>query len=255
MALQTSGAISINDLRTEFGDTPGSDSLSEYYRGGAYVPNITQNNSIPTGGTIRLSNFYGATNAPPMPYVERMRRSSTANAVYTSHSVVSGIAHARSYINVRLRRYNRQVRLEVWEAFSSASSIYYLTTGSQGALSTAAQTMGTFDGNGASFVANIDLALSWSLGGTGAGTFTAAGNTSSTFATYAAQNGVYRTCDAGRSIGMQIRGDIISECFANQTANRFAYIIAQVKQDGFSETIVGEYRIQFALSARSNACL
>ena len=37
MALQTSGTISINDLRAEFGDS-GSSSLSEFYRGGGLVP-------------------------------------------------------------------------------------------------------------------------------------------------------------------------------------------------------------------------
>jgi hypothetical protein len=58
MAIQSSGAISLSDIQTEFG---GSNpiSISEYYRGGTYVtPN---NTSVPTSGTISLSNFYGAT--------------------------------------------------------------------------------------------------------------------------------------------------------------------------------------------------
>lgn len=33
-------------------------SMSNLYRGGSYVPNITANNSIPASGTISLSNFY-----------------------------------------------------------------------------------------------------------------------------------------------------------------------------------------------------
>jgi len=33
-------------------------SLSEYYRGGANVPDISQNNAIPTSGAIRVNNFY-----------------------------------------------------------------------------------------------------------------------------------------------------------------------------------------------------
>lgn len=40
MALQTSGTISINNLRIEFGDT-GASSLSEFYRGGGLVPATT----------------------------------------------------------------------------------------------------------------------------------------------------------------------------------------------------------------------
>lgn len=59
MALQTSGTITIGDLRTEFGDT-GSSSLSEFYRGGSLVPNTGTNVAVPTSGIIKLSNFYGA---------------------------------------------------------------------------------------------------------------------------------------------------------------------------------------------------
>ena len=59
MALQSSGAISIQDLKTEFGDT-GSSSLSEFYRGGGLVPNTGTNIGVPTSGEIQLSDFYGA---------------------------------------------------------------------------------------------------------------------------------------------------------------------------------------------------
>ena len=56
MAIQASGAISLANVQTEFGGA-NPISLSEYYRNGAYVsPN---NTSVPTSGTITLSNFYG----------------------------------------------------------------------------------------------------------------------------------------------------------------------------------------------------
>jgi hypothetical protein len=57
MPLPASGAISLNDIQATMG---GSNpiGLDEYYRGGANVPNITQNNAIPTSGQISLSNFY-----------------------------------------------------------------------------------------------------------------------------------------------------------------------------------------------------
>lgn len=64
MALQTSGTISIGDLRNEFGDT-GSSSLSEFYRGGSLVPDTATNAGVPTSGTISLSYFYGASAAVP----------------------------------------------------------------------------------------------------------------------------------------------------------------------------------------------
>lgn len=61
MALPSSGPISIQDIVNEFGGS-GSHSLSEYYRGGAFVPDTPTNSNIPTSGTISLADFYGATN-------------------------------------------------------------------------------------------------------------------------------------------------------------------------------------------------
>jgi hypothetical protein len=58
MVLQTSGAISLNDIQTEFG---GSNpiNINEYYRGGANVPDTAANSGIPTSGTISIGDFYG----------------------------------------------------------------------------------------------------------------------------------------------------------------------------------------------------
>jgi hypothetical protein len=60
MALPSSGIIKISDIASEFQDTVPY-KLSDYYRGGALVPNAITNNNVPTSGAIRLSNFYGAT--------------------------------------------------------------------------------------------------------------------------------------------------------------------------------------------------
>ena len=57
MALQASGQISIADIVAEFGGA-APHSLSEYYRGGAYVG--SSNTGVPTSGAINLSDFYGA---------------------------------------------------------------------------------------------------------------------------------------------------------------------------------------------------
>lgn len=59
MALQTSGAISLSEVQSEFtGSNPIS--LSEYYRSGAYVPSGAT--AIPATGAIGISDFYGASN-------------------------------------------------------------------------------------------------------------------------------------------------------------------------------------------------
>lgn len=41
----------------EFFGYDGSPTIRDYYRGGSLVPNVTQNNSIPTSGAITLSDF------------------------------------------------------------------------------------------------------------------------------------------------------------------------------------------------------
>lgn len=57
MAIQTSGPIKLSDLQTEFGGT-NPIRISEYYRG-LEVPEAPQNQSVPTSGTISMSDFYG----------------------------------------------------------------------------------------------------------------------------------------------------------------------------------------------------
>lgn len=67
----------VRDIRGEFGGTPGfaadgrikQASISQYYRGGTYVPNLSsgQNNEIPTAGLVRFSNYYGTKTATTPP--------------------------------------------------------------------------------------------------------------------------------------------------------------------------------------------
>lgn len=57
MALQTSGAISLSELATEFGGT-APHAMSEYYRDAGLVPG--NNTGVPTSGAVALTDFYGS---------------------------------------------------------------------------------------------------------------------------------------------------------------------------------------------------
>jgi hypothetical protein len=57
MPTPSSGQISFQNLQNTFG-TGSPVSFSQLYRGGAYVPNITPDNSIPTSGPIAIDDFY-----------------------------------------------------------------------------------------------------------------------------------------------------------------------------------------------------
>lgn len=60
MTLPTSGALSLNDIKGEFGG-PTSPSLGDYYAGGSYVPSGTSGTygAVPSSGAISIQNFYG----------------------------------------------------------------------------------------------------------------------------------------------------------------------------------------------------
>lgn len=60
MVLQASGLISLSNIKSEFNGIDPVE-LSDYYRGGVYVPDLPLNANVPTSGTIALQNFYGAT--------------------------------------------------------------------------------------------------------------------------------------------------------------------------------------------------
>lgn len=59
MALQGSGNISLADIAAEFGKTAPY-SLTDFYRGGAWVANSPANAGVPASGSISLTNFYNA---------------------------------------------------------------------------------------------------------------------------------------------------------------------------------------------------
>jgi hypothetical protein len=61
MALQTSGPISLTDIATEVKAPLTGINLSDFYRGGKYVP--VSFTKIPASGSISLSDFYGMANS------------------------------------------------------------------------------------------------------------------------------------------------------------------------------------------------
>ena len=88
MALQGTGLITLEDVADEFDDA-GPHSLSEFYRGGAEVPEATENANVPTSGEISLSDFYGAT--------KRIRVDYTVSSNTNSGIDLKAIADANGY--------------------------------------------------------------------------------------------------------------------------------------------------------------
>lgn len=89
MTIQSSGAISLSDLQDEFGGTAPI-SLSEYYKGGAFVSSGNTSTSIPTSGAISMSDFYGAAAFTPNPLTQVTALSSTGMSFTVPSSVQVG---------------------------------------------------------------------------------------------------------------------------------------------------------------------
>lgn len=63
MTLPSSGALSLNDVRGEFGGPSSNVAVNSYYRNGTYVYNVTKNLGVPTSGQIDFNDFYGTEGA------------------------------------------------------------------------------------------------------------------------------------------------------------------------------------------------
>jgi hypothetical protein len=87
MTLQASGAISFDDIRTEYAQSSGPISMGNYYRGGTAVRGNASNNNatnlsanVPTSGAIALDDFYSQKRA--WKYTESTNRTNKEASDY-----------------------------------------------------------------------------------------------------------------------------------------------------------------------------
>lgn len=94
MAFKGSGSVKVSEIRNHFGGS-ASDKFSEYYRGGTYVPDTTPNASIPTSGTIKVSDFYSSSNAvvtcPNKSYTKVDLKTATASVTLHANKTITGV--------------------------------------------------------------------------------------------------------------------------------------------------------------------
>jgi len=58
MAVKASGQLTFTEIRAEFPGEPAPYNLSQYYRGGSYVPASAGTTSVPSSGQIKFSDFF-----------------------------------------------------------------------------------------------------------------------------------------------------------------------------------------------------
>ena len=84
-ALQSSGAITLAQIQSEFG---GSNpiSMSEYYRGGSFVPSHSGTTGIPSSGQIGMNMFYGKQDESPVPSTWSATITVGLNIIFNSYA-------------------------------------------------------------------------------------------------------------------------------------------------------------------------
>lgn len=173
MALPTSPPISLNQIKTEFGAT-GTRSLTEFYRGGAYVPNISANSGVPTSGTISLLDFLGATNYTPHT-ATAAPTSLTGSALTvvpsitirtTSGSTVTASPSGRTY-TYAWQRVSGSTAISAETPNSSAS--YFRATVPSGQTLSATWRCAVSDGTSTAYTNNITITLTHTFNPGGGG--------------------------------------------------------------------------------------
>jgi len=98
MAIKASGSLAMSEIVAEFADTAPYQ-LSEFYRGGAKVPNSNQNSNIPTSGAIRLGNFYNAVRRLTATQIYSTNTTQTTLNVSTLAGYAAGITDVTITVN------------------------------------------------------------------------------------------------------------------------------------------------------------
>ena len=98
MALQGSGAISLNDIAGEFGGSVPH-SITEYFRGGGLVPDSAANSNIPTSGQISFSQFYNGTNISQVGSITVNSMGSQSHSIGKTTTNVTGVTLARGVLS------------------------------------------------------------------------------------------------------------------------------------------------------------
>lgn len=121
MTLPASPPITMAQVRAEFGGTAGTTKLSDYVRGGAYVPDTAANSGVPTSVPITLAQLCGASAASATLSTSSISAAGTPPGTVTTAAVyctASGIG-SPTYSWVRV---SGSTSINATTAFSSSTT-------------------------------------------------------------------------------------------------------------------------------------
>lgn len=255
--------LSLNAIHVEVGGTSGTEcTINDSDIRGIGNPNATYANEFGAGiassGEISIGEFRGAEDTTDIPFSNpnSVQNNGTNDAAYSTRSVTAGLASVQTYFEVRLRRADPYVYLEVRERSSAQTSTWYNTSNQGTSLSTTYVTFGRFDLTGITAI-RLDWTTPSSSGsGSGAafGTCYAAGETNGPGATYDATSGSWQTVSNNQSIAFAFAATATAECYANRNQTCITDVTAYARKSGYNDTAMGTYQLESNAVATSNNC-
>ncbi len=247
MAVPGSGAISLLGIKREV--TDGN------YSGSGSHSDISLRATSSTAGLStpdQFSDFYGYTSISDIPTTNYARNDGTNDAAFVRDAHTSGIVFLSVTLEVRMRRADPYVYLEVRERSANYDfARWYPPSGGLGnTLSTTYVPLARWNLTGITAIK-----MNWSaVTGSGFGSCYLAGETNGPSATYNAQDDTFQTVSNNQSIAFAFSTNASAECYGSNVRNCSFTVTATARKSGYNDTTMGTYKIAGRGTATSNNC-
>ena len=234
-----------------------SNSYSDTSSGGNINLNSDSAGNAPNqSAPYAMSEFYtydhDATSITDIPTTNYAQNNGTSNAAFVRDAHTSGIVFLSVTLEVRMRRADPYVYLEVRERNANYDfARWYPPSGGLGnTLSTTYVPLARWNLTGITAIK-----MNWSaVTGSGLGSCYLAGETNGPSATYNAQDDTFRTVSNNQSIAFAFSSNASAECYASNVRNCSFTLTATARKSGYNDTTMGTYKIAGRATATSNNC-
>lgn len=244
MALQTSGAISLANIQTEFGGN-NPISLSEYYGVASGVPG---------SGTISLGDFYGKSAGMPDGTYYALPGTGSNVSGNSTYFAFGPYATANAGFDVRVVRESNGFSVFIDEAYSAATTTYRNTSNTGNVTISGNTAVRIFQMTGSTIDA-IKIVYSTYTGYTsssGGGSALITTNTSeSPSATYNSSSNVWQTLNGTESVGRRFYASAFSGTSSggSSSAGGNATITVYARKSGLPDKLMCTFKFNLSATA------
>ena len=200
-----------------------------------------------------MSEFHGYDHSAvnSIPTTNYAQNNGTQNAAFVRDAHTSGIVFLSTTLEVRMRRADPYVYLEIRERSANYDfARWYNTSNTANTLSTTYVPLATWNISGITAIK-----MNWNgPTGSGFGSCYLAGETNGPSATYNAVDDTFRTVSNNQSIAFAFAARASAECYASNVRNCSTVVTATARKTGYADTTVGSYLLASRSTATSNNC-